>query len=150
MCRYLSVNPKFLSVVWMNRERRYFISSASSLKEGTPYTSNIWRKVNEEESAEPENAEITIPHPKTAQIYYDVCGNIDQNIRCRQATLKLELKLQTHDWSKIVNLSILAMTMVYAWLVFKQCTQTNEIQKYFYSYIAEELIDNVYDIAGTR
>ena len=89
MCRYLSVNPKFLSVVWMNRERRYFISSASSLKEGTPYTSNIWRKVNEEESAEPENFDLTISQPKAAQIYYDVCRKIDQNNRHHQATLKL-------------------------------------------------------------
>ena len=82
--------------------------------------------MNKKENVEPENVELTIPQQKAAQIYYDVCGNIDQNNRCRQATLKLELKLHTHDWSKIVNLSILAMTMVYAWLVYKQqCTQTN-------------------------
>ena len=116
----------------MNRERRYFISSASSLKEGTPYTSNIWRKVNEEESAEPENAEITIPHPKTAQIYYDVCGKIDQHNRHHQENIKLELKLQTRDWPKRFNLYIRAMTMVDAWLVYKQRTQTTEIHKDFY------------------
>ena len=42
------------------------------------------------------------------------------------------------------------MTVIYAWLVYKQCTQTTEIQKEFYSYLAGELIDNVYDITGTR
>ena len=42
------------------------------------------------------------------------------------------------------------MTMVDACIVYKQCTQTTDIQKDFYSYIAEELIDNVYYIAVTR
>ena len=35
-------------------------------------------------------------------------------------------------------------------LVYKQCTKTTEIQKAFYSYLAEDLIDNMYNIAGTR
>ena len=40
--------------------------------------------------------------------------------------------------------------MVDAWLMYKQCTYTHEIQKDFYSYFAEELIDNIYDTAGTQ
>ena len=40
--------------------------------------------------------------------------------------------------------------MVDAWLVYKQFTQTTKIQKEFYSYIDEDLLYNVYDIAGTR
>ena len=42
------------------------------------------------------------------------------------------------------------MTMVYDWMFYKQCTQITDIQKEFYSYLAEELIDNIYNIAGTR
>ena len=68
--------------------------------------------MNKEENLEPDNVELTIPQPKAAYIYYDVCGKIDQHNRHRQETLKLELKLQTHDWSKRVNLSIIATTMV--------------------------------------
>ena len=83
--------------------------------------------MNEEENSEPYNVDLTIPQPKAAQIYYDVYRDIDQNNRHRQATLKLELKLQTHDWSKRVNLSILVMTMVDAWLVYTHSTQTTNI-----------------------
>ena len=43
VCRDLSGNPIFLSFVWMDRERRYFISSVSSLQEETPYTRKRWR-----------------------------------------------------------------------------------------------------------
>ena len=111
----------------MYRERRYLVSSASSLQEGTTYTRKRWRQVNEEENTEPENVELTIPQPKAEQIYYDVCRKIDQHKRHCQATLKLELKLQTHDWSKRVNLSILVMTMVDAWLVYTHSTQTTKI-----------------------
>ena len=127
--RDFSGDANFLSFVWIDREQRYFISYASSLQEVTPYKCKRWRKVNEEENAEPENVKLTIPQPKAAQTYYDVCGKIDQHNRHRQATLKLELKIQTHDWSKRANISILAMTMVDSWLVYKQCTQTTEIQK---------------------
>ena len=68
--------------------------------------------MNEEEKSDPENVELTITQPKATQIYYDVCGKIDQHKRHHQETIKLELKLQTHDWSKRVNLSIIATTMV--------------------------------------
>ena len=71
----------------MDRERRYFISSASNLQEVTLYTRKIWQQVNEEENAEPENVELTIPQPNSAQIYYDVCRKIDQNNHHCQATL---------------------------------------------------------------
>ena len=98
VCRDLSGNPKFLSFVWMYRERRYLIYSASILQEGTPYIRKKWRQVNEEENAEPDNVELKIPHPKATQIYYDVCGKIYHHNRHIQATIKLELKLQTHDW----------------------------------------------------
>ena len=99
--------------------------------------------MKEEENSDPENVELTIPQSKATQIYYDVCGNIDQHNRHRQATLKLGLKLQTHDSSKRFKLSILAMTMVDAWLVYKQYTQTTDTQKDFYSYLSKDLIENL-------
>ena len=96
VCRDISGNPNFLSFVWIDIEHRYFISSASSLQEGTPYNKKRWRQVNEEKNTESENVKLKIPQPKAAQIYYDVCGNIDQhNYHC-QETLKLELKLHTY------------------------------------------------------
>ena len=120
-------NPKFLSFVWMDRELRYFVSSASSIQDRIPYTMKRWRQVNEEENVEPENFELKISQPKDAHIYYSVCRKIDQHNSHRQATIKLELKLHTHNWSKRVNVLILVITMVDACLVYKKCTQTTKM-----------------------
>ena len=70
----------------MDRERRYFISSASSLQEGEPYPRKRWRQVSEEDNAEPENVELTIPQPKATKIYYAVCGESDRHNRHHQKT----------------------------------------------------------------
>ena len=40
--------------------------------------------------------------------------------------------------------------MLYTWLFYKKCKQKTNIQKDFYPYLAEKLIDNMYDISGTR
>jgi hypothetical protein len=62
----------------------------------------------------------------------------------------LERKLGTMDWSMRVNTSLLGMCIVDAWYAYSQCTNTDEKQKDFYSYLAEELIDNNYDSVGRR
>ena len=40
--------PSLLAFVWMDRDRRYFISSASSLEEGLSYNRIRWRQTNVE------------------------------------------------------------------------------------------------------
>jgi hypothetical protein len=47
-----------------------------------------------------------------------------------------------------VNTSLLGMCIVDTWYAYSQCTKTNEKQKEFYSFLAEELIDNNYDSVG--
>jgi Transposase IS4 len=144
-------NPIMLAFVWVDRERRYFIASAGSLAEGEPYHRNRWRQVSEEPNAEPERVELTVPQPRAAEIYYKVCAKIDQHNRDRQATLGIERKLVTNDWSMRVNLSIFAMIVVDTWRVYSGLTfdQNNgETQKEFYGRLATELIDNKFDFIG--
>ena len=71
--------PTMLSFVWMDRDRRYFIASTSSLDSGNPYSQNRWRQVLLELDALPENVELTIPQPKVTEVYYRTCGVIDQH-----------------------------------------------------------------------
>jgi hypothetical protein len=151
--------PSMLAFCWMDRDRRYFISSASSLQPGRVYTRHRWRQVSDELNAAPERVELEIPQPKAAEIYYDACGMIDRHNRCRQDDLMLERKLGTMDWSMRVNTSILGMCIVDAWYAYSQCTKprgstnnanTDEKQKDFYANLAEELIDNSYDSVGQR
>jgi hypothetical protein len=151
--------PFMLAFSWMDRDRRYFISSASSLQPGRAYTRYRWRQVSDEPNAAPERVELEIPQPQAAEIYYDACGMIDRHNRCRQDDLMLERKLGTMDWSMRVNTSVLGMCIVDAWYAYSQCTKTrgattstaeSEKQKDFYSFLAEELIDNAYDSVGRR
>jgi hypothetical protein len=137
-----------LVFVWMDRERRYFIASCSSLLPGVPYDRKRWRQLEEVRTNElPVLVELSVPQPQAAEIYYSCCGMIDRHNRCRQDDLQLERKLRTHDWSMRANTSILAMCIVDSWLVYKGCrgTRLENTQAEFYIALAEELIDNDYD-----
>jgi hypothetical protein len=149
-----------LAFCWMDRDRRYFILSASSLQPGRAYTRHRWRQVSNEPNAAPGRVELEIPQPQAAELYYDACAMIDRHNRCQQDNLMLECKLGTMDWSMRVNTSLLGMCIVDAWYAYSQCTKSRgpsnahsteeEKHKDFYSYLAEELIDNNYDSVGRR
>jgi hypothetical protein len=141
--------PTMLAFVWMDRNRRYFICSASSLEPGAQYNRERWRQVDLTPNAPAERVVLTIPQPQACEIYYDTCAAIDRHNRCRQDDLMLERKLKTHDWSTRVNISLLGMCIVDTWYAYSQCTDTTETQKEFYSALAVELIDNTYDTVGS-
>ena len=134
--------PTMLSFVWMDRDRRYFVASASSLDSGVPCSRNRWRQVSLELDALPENVKLTIPQPKAAEVYYRTCGVIDQHNRHHQDNLKTEKKLETKKWDMRVNLTIFSMIVVDTWLVYSQATGSTELQSEFYVRLAEEFIDN--------
>jgi len=136
---------RLLAFVWMDRDRRYFVSTASSISNGSDFVRHRWRQVDPTPDADPERVELRVPQPKASEIYYGACGLIDQHNRHRQSTLAIETKLPTKKWDMRVNLSILSMIIVDSWMVFEQATRTNESQKDYYSLLAEELIDNTYD-----
>jgi hypothetical protein len=71
----------FLSFVWMDRDRRYFVSTTASLKPGRPYSRTRWRQVDPTPNALPEKVELTVPQPLAAEIYYNTCGKVDQHNR---------------------------------------------------------------------
>ena len=51
-----------LDFFWMDHDRRYFISTTSSLENGVPYTRESWRQVDlTTPDAPPERVELTIP-----------------------------------------------------------------------------------------
>ena len=76
--------PTMMAYVWMDRGRRYFISTASSLQYGKDYSRICWRQPDlpEEEfdgvnNAEAERQELTVSRPKCSEIYYNTCSAID-------------------------------------------------------------------------
>jgi hypothetical protein len=142
--------PTMLAFVWVDRDRRYFIATTSSLEAGQPYSRFRWQQLGQDPNAEPENIEVEVPQPLASEIYYDVCATIDQHNRHRQDTLNIEKKVKTHDWSKRVNLTVFAMCVVDAWLLYSKATKSSEKQKDFYMFLADELIDNNYDGVGVH
>ena len=63
--------PTMMAYVWMNRDRRYFISTASSLQYGKDYSRICWRQPDlpEEEfggvnNEEAERQELTVSQTK--------------------------------------------------------------------------------------
>ncbi len=149
--------PDMMSFVWVDRDRRYFVATAGSMQEGDAYFRQRWRQVNKQDAnADPERVDIEVPIPKAAELYYKVCGKIDQHNRDRQDTLGIERKIRTNDWSMRVNLSILGMIIVDTWKAYSQLTfgtghdEHEETQKEFYGHLSAELIDNTYDCIGRR
>ena len=69
-------SPTMMAYVWMDRERRYFITTASSLQNGKDYSRIRWRQPDlpEEESGavnneEAERQKLTVSQPECSEIY---------------------------------------------------------------------------------
>jgi Transposase IS4 len=144
--------PEFLAFVWMDREGRYFISTASSLEPGLPYSRMRGRQSDDAPDADPTLTELLVSQPAAAEVYYDTCAQIERHNRCRQDDLMLERKLVTSSWSMRLNMSILGIVIVDSWLAWRGCKgSANGIQKReFYVALAEELTDNSFDCIGRR
>jgi Transposase IS4 len=97
-----------MAVVWVEREPRYFISTASSVVEGAKYSRTRWRQL--EDGAQRVTTEIK--QPRVAELYCGSCAMIDRYNRCRQNDLMLERKYQIQDWSIRVNHSLLGIDIV--------------------------------------
>jgi Transposase IS4 len=147
-----TTGTQLLSFVWVDRDRRYFILTCSSLEEGTDIIQHRWQQTNRSPNVDPSRQEKLVPQPKAAELYYKGCGKIDQHNRTRQDTLQLERKLQTNSWDKRVNTTLFAMIVVDAFLLAKGCGATLVLKTpaLFIEELATELIDNEYDKMSLR
>ena len=137
-----------MALLSVDKERRYFIASVSTSLMSTPYERMRWRQTG----YHAERVALTLLQPQVAETYYMCCSQIDRHNRCRQDDLRLEHKLVTHDWSMRVNLSLLGMRVVDAWMLYSGArggTATLK-QSAFYEDLAEQLIDNTFDAVGFR
>jgi hypothetical protein len=148
VCKDANSNVTMMAAVWMDRERRYFISTTSTTLDGSVYNRSRWRQTEEG----PQRVELEVPQPKFAEIYYSAASAIDRHNRCRQDDLMLERKIRTHDWSFRVNLSLLGICAVDAWLLYSngRGDYPHINQREFYERLAQELIDNSFDSLRTR
>jgi hypothetical protein len=112
-------NVEMLAFVWMDRERRYFIGSGSSVPDGTRVVRERWRQVVAGDGL-PTKLKLTIPPPRACELYYGTCAKVDRHNRDRHYKLGIKNKLVTMDCSLRVNLSILSMCIVDTWKLFSE------------------------------
>ena len=99
-----------MAYAWMDRDRIYFISTASSLSYGRAYSRVRWSQqeqddehfgqVNNEEAV---REDLVVAQPKCLEIYYNICAAIYQHNLHRQDTLCIELRIENKKWDKIVT-----------------------------------------------
>ena len=153
-----------IAVVWVDRERRYFVCKNGSLRPGTVIERSRWRQFEPDaeqlEHVPPSlrvgNAariDVTTAQPELVEKYYSYCALIDQHNRSRQANLKLETKLHTKDWATRLNLSVTGICTVDAWKLWSALQKDNvdestHISEHdFYLNLADEMIDNCIDLS---
>ena len=131
------------ALVWVDKDRIYFISNTSSLKHGMPYERDRLRKLDDSPHAYTVRVEFDINQPRVSEIYYSINQKIDQSNRKRQDDLQLDRKLQTKDWSIRVNTSVIGINDVATYYLGKTCKWWDERNPAeFYYNLAEEMIDN--------
>jgi len=142
-----SGTPELMAVLWADRDRRYFVATASSALAGAPCERLRWRELE----GGAQRVTVSVPQPVVAEIYYSCCAQIDRHNRCRQDDLRLEHKLGTHDWSQRVNISLLGVCIVDAWLLHSGARGASSLkQSDFYQNLAADFIDNTIDGGGWR
>ena len=136
------------AVLWVDRERRYFVATTGTTLPGQTIYRERWRRVGNVSKKTVTETAI----PQVAQTYYSAASQIDRHNRCRQDDLDLEKKFQVKEWSLRVNTSLLAVCIVDAWLLYKgNCGGRDRMPpNQFYATLAEQLIDNKYGVTSTR
>lgn len=106
----------------------------------------------EKEGGEAERVPLTVRQPSVAEVYYICCSQIDLHSLCPQEDLRLEKNLRKHDLSTRVNHSLLGACFIDAWMPDggAKGLAVTLLLTHFYMQLASELVDNTFDITGTR
>lgn len=105
-----------------------------------------WR----EEEGGARRVPLCVPQRAVAELYYGCCALIDRHNRCRQDVLQQERKVGTHDWSMRVNITLLGICVVDAWLLYRGPRGAAAVmsQAAFYEQLASGHIDNDFHSRG--
>ncbi|PXF47710.1 hypothetical protein BWQ96_02392 [Gracilariopsis chorda] len=95
---------------------------------------------------------MEVPIPKIVDSYYQTFSHIDGHNGCRQEKPNLEGKMEVKDWAVRLHTILLAICIVDVWLLYKgnMVARNCWTQKDFYAKLAEQLIDNSYDVIGIK
>ena len=101
-------SPELMAMLWVDRNRRYFVATTGSARAGGAWELLRWRQVD----GGAERVAGSVPQPEVAEIYYGCFAQIDCHNRCHQDDLRLEHEVGTHECSQRVNISLLGICVV--------------------------------------
>ena len=88
-----------------------------------------------ESNVESIRMEVLIKQLKAAEEYYLTNTKVDQHNRNGQSGVRVEKKILTRDWSKLINDSILLICFLDAYLLAKGCrTKPVKMRDFFSSW----------------
>jgi hypothetical protein len=137
-----------IAVVWVHRERKCFISTASGVIESATYGRKRWWQLDDGA----QRVTLEVKQPRVAELYFTSCAMIDMHYRCLRNDIMLERKYQTQDWSVRINHSLLGMVIMDSWLLYVGARGPLRSMKQRTSYetLALELIDTEFNSVGLR
>lgn len=140
--------PDMIAFMRVDKDRRYIIATSSSSFSGAPWTRVCWR----EEEGDAQRVPLSVPQPEVAEVYFGYCAPIDRHNRCGQDDLQLERKLGTDDLSMRVNVTMLGICIMDAWLLCREARGAAAVvsQAAFYEVLASCLIDYDFNFRALR
>eukprot|EP00984_Skeletonema_dohrnii_P004183 scaffold1462_cov164-Skeletonema_dohrnii-CCMP3373.AAC.1 len=137
---------------WLDRNRRFFITTLHGLDEGKEIFRERLRQVNDDPNAPPDRVAIQVKQPAAIEQYYDGAGIIDNHNRVRQADLMMDRRLGTQVWDKRCGFGIAGMIFTDAFFFYQKTVGDNqdECPNEFFSGLADEMIDNKIGVRETR
>ena len=90
---------EMVALMSVDRDRRYFITTASTSVPSSIHKRERWRQTAD--GAKPHYTYFN--RLKAIKMYYQTCSKVDQHNRWRQDDVNIEKKLQTQSWAIRVN-----------------------------------------------
>ena len=124
-----------MAVGWVDRNRRYFVSTVGGNIPGTEQVRLRWRARDGVSAQERKS----VPMPCVVCDYYGCASMIDRHNRTRQADLGLERAFQVKEWSIRVNTTLLGMCVTDAYNLYRgSCGATQAVSCHdFFCALAE-------------
>ncbi len=136
---------ELVAMSWLDRNWHTFIMSACGIGEGEEINCRRLRQLDKSGRALPDMVIISVSQPKAVATYYKGTGTIDLHNRIHADELWMDHNLTTKYWDKRINLGILSMVCVNAYLFFQQEVHANSRTTSclkFFGRLADELIKN--------
>ncbi|KAL9179705.1 hypothetical protein ACHAXT_008995 [Thalassiosira profunda] len=145
--------PQLIAWAWMDRNRRFFVSTCCGLAEGTEIFRERYRQTSEDPQADAERVAIEVRQPKAVETYYNGAGVIDGINKTHAAELRADRCLATKDWARRANFGVWGQSCVDSMNVYQPVVHPDlrdASSDIFFSHLADEMIDNNVGVRATR